>query len=522
MLPPNFLTIPQIQHERHPGSKLMHLTVLLEFLLKNYNPNVEAAEGENREPKVGERVIACQDILTDFKRVLWALKVRNSFAHVTGNEFNERDHRNAVDCLIEAIGDVCRQPAIPPELKQAIYRDPEADLRGRQAEEERQRRETQAQAERIRIEQSEAAQQARAEALRLEQAKLQHARHERELQERRATRQSIGRGVRKLVVLGVLITGGWLAYPKLWALYKGDKGSAVVVRTAAEQALKRIREKRKQRDFVDYVNQAEAAWRDGEIEFKREDFKLAESHYRVVIGCWDGVNARLAETASFEELLNDVSAVRKAALSAQAQLKAAEAWQQAEELRRNAVNARKSGNLAEAKNLILQARQHYEAAQALAAMPNQEPGGQPEMAVEVKPNESGPSEATPTVTPVPERIEATPPPIEAKRPRPAEPPVANEPDDETLLIREKEFMQYVTKRVNPVLPAEAQRAGVSGPVVVVVYLSKEGHLSKAWCVAGDQLLRAAALAALRQWSFKPFLLDRVPTEVKSELTLYVR
>jgi hypothetical protein len=113
MLPPNFLTIPQIQNERHAGSKLLHLTTLLEYLLKIYNPDVLAAEA-GKEPKVGERVIACQHVFSNFTRVLWALKVRNSFAHVTDNEFSERDHRNAVDCLIEAIGDVCRQPAKEP------------------------------------------------------------------------------------------------------------------------------------------------------------------------------------------------------------------------------------------------------------------------------------------------------------------------------------------------------------------------------------------------------------------------
>lgn len=106
MLPPNFLTIPQIQHERHDGSKRMHLTVLLEVLLKTYNPNVDAAEGENREPKVVERVIPCQNVLSNFTRVLWALKVRNSFASVTGNEFSKRDQRNAVDWLSGAIGEV--------------------------------------------------------------------------------------------------------------------------------------------------------------------------------------------------------------------------------------------------------------------------------------------------------------------------------------------------------------------------------------------------------------------------------
>jgi hypothetical protein len=248
MLSPNILTIPQIQHERHAGSKLMHLTTLLEYLLKIYNPDVLAAEA-GKEPKVGERVIACQEVFNDFTRVLWALKVRNSFAHVTGNEFGERDHQNAVNCLIEAIGDVCRQPAIPYELKQAIYHDPDADLRGRQAEEESQRRQQQAQVERERQTQADRAQKLRTEELRLEKERMRHAQREKELQERRANRRSIASGLRKLVVLALLVTGGYLAWPKLITLYKGERGSAVVVRTAAELALKRVGEKRKQREL---------------------------------------------------------------------------------------------------------------------------------------------------------------------------------------------------------------------------------------------------------------------------------
>ena len=55
-----------------------------------------------------------------------------------------------------------------------------------------------------------------------------------------------------------------------------------------------------------------------------------------------------------------------------------------------------------------------------------------------------------------------------------------------------------------------------------VELSQQGHLAKASVLEGDMRLRAAALEALRQWSFKPYLLNRVPTEVKSELTIYVR
>src|SRR5207253_2637869 len=160
--------------------------------------------------------------------------------------------------------------------------------------------------------------------------------------------QSIASGLRTLVVLALLVAGGFWAWPRLMAFYKGDRGSAAVVRMAAELALKRVREKRKQHEYADFINQADAAWRDGEIEFKRGDFKLAEERYRRVMGLWDGLNARMAESLSFEELLAEVNALRRVAVNAQAQQKAAELWRQAEELRHNAVTARRNGNLQEA------------------------------------------------------------------------------------------------------------------------------------------------------------------------------
>lgn len=129
MLPPNFLTIPQIQQERHAISKLFYLVTLLEYLLKLYNPNVIAAN-VGKEPKVGERVLDCRDVFSNFHRVLWSLKVRNSFAHVIeGASFSMLEQQNAVDYLIEAIGDVCKQVAIPRDIVQAVYNSPDTDLR---------------------------------------------------------------------------------------------------------------------------------------------------------------------------------------------------------------------------------------------------------------------------------------------------------------------------------------------------------------------------------------------------------
>ncbi|MGH9768683.1 MAG: TonB family protein, partial [Blastocatellia bacterium] len=328
--------------------------------------------------------------------------------------------------------------------------------------------------------------------------------------------QTIRSGIRWVVALTALAAGGYFFWPKLIILYKGDIRSASVVRTEAGLALKKVREKRKQKEYGAVITQAEAAWRDGEIEFRRGNYKLAEGKYRQMISLWDNLNTAVAESLSFEELLTEVNKLRLAARNAQAQQRAADLWNQAEETRRNAETARKNGNLPEAKSLIIQARQQYETAQATAMTQTSETD-----TAAADDSDGAEPETTPTVLPKPVQTPAEAVTPRVERPRPSPPPAGADEDD-TFSIGEKEFMRYVTKRVNPVIPPQARSAGVSGPVVVAVHLSKYGHLSRASVIQGDPLLRESALAALRQWSFKPYYLDRVPTEVKSEITIYVR
>lgn len=527
MLPPNLLTIPQIQHERYASSKLMYLTTLLEYLLKLYNPNVTAAE-EGKEPKVGERVIACQEVFSNFKKVLTALRVRNSFAHVMQDaEYTERDHRNAVDCLIEAVGDVCRQPAISYEIKQAVYGDPDAGLHAKQDAEDQRRQQEQARIERDKRAQEEQARNLRSEQQRLEEGRRQHAQRENELQRKNANRVSVIRGLRGVLALGLLAAAGYFLWPKVETVINGDPRTASVVRTQAELALKKVRLKKKQTEYGAFIIQADAAWRDGEMEFKKGNYKVAEEKYRQVLSLWDGVNVRMAETQSFEELQTEANAMRQAARNAQAPQKAADQWNQAEESRRNAINARRNGNLQDAKNLILQARQQYEIAQATAMTPPADAGEKTDAAAG-----GGQAVETPTASPV--TTPAFVPTVEPVRPSPTAQPVierVNPPqsgpsndsnDDGVFAISEKEFRRYVTRQVPPVISAQAKAAGVSGPVVVVMYLSRQGYISRMWVVEGNMLLRDSALAALRQWSFRPYHLDRVPTDVKSEITIQVR
>lgn len=72
--------------------------------------------------------------------------------------------------------------------------------------------------------------------------------------------------------------------------------------------------------------------------------------------------------------------------------------------------------------------------------------------------------------------------------------------------------------VQPEYPAVAKAAGASGAVQVQVTISEKGDVIDTSVVSGHPLLRDAALAAARQWQFKPTELSGTPVKVQGVLT----
>jgi TonB family protein len=70
------------------------------------------------------------------------------------------------------------------------------------------------------------------------------------------------------------------------------------------------------------------------------------------------------------------------------------------------------------------------------------------------------------------------------------------------------------KRVNPKYPPEALKAGVAGKVVLEATTSKNGDVTNAVVIDGHPLLNPAALAALRQWKYEPYIIKGVKKPVK--------
>jgi len=73
------------------------------------------------------------------------------------------------------------------------------------------------------------------------------------------------------------------------------------------------------------------------------------------------------------------------------------------------------------------------------------------------------------------------------------------------------------KRVQPKYPKKARKEGIQGTVVLHAIISKEGDITSLELVSGDPLLASAAIEAVKQWKYKPYLLQGNPVAVDTEI-----
>ncbi|HTC92929.1 MAG TPA: TonB family protein [Terriglobales bacterium] len=81
---------------------------------------------------------------------------------------------------------------------------------------------------------------------------------------------------------------------------------------------------------------------------------------------------------------------------------------------------------------------------------------------------------------------------------------------------------YIAHKVPPVYPPIAKMARVEGVVVLDVVLNKNGELAEVKVVSGPAMLARGALDAVRQWHFKPYIVDGSPIEIESQVTMSFR
>jgi protein TonB len=75
------------------------------------------------------------------------------------------------------------------------------------------------------------------------------------------------------------------------------------------------------------------------------------------------------------------------------------------------------------------------------------------------------------------------------------------------------------KEVKPVYPAIAKTARVQGNVVLQAEISKEGAIQNLRVISGPPLLVQSALDAVKQWRYRPYVLNGEPVEVETTVTV---
>src|SRR5438445_13876654 len=77
-------------------------------------------------------------------------------------------------------------------------------------------------------------------------------------------------------------------------------------------------------------------------------------------------------------------------------------------------------------------------------------------------------------------------------------------------------------RVQPEYPPLAVQTRTQGQVVLRAVITREGTIENLQVVSGHPLLVRAALEAVRQWRYRPYVLNGEPVEVETQVTVNFR
>jgi protein TonB len=75
------------------------------------------------------------------------------------------------------------------------------------------------------------------------------------------------------------------------------------------------------------------------------------------------------------------------------------------------------------------------------------------------------------------------------------------------------------QKIEPTYPRIALAARISGQVILQAIISKAGEIKELSLVSGHPMLAPAAIEAVRQWRYRPFLLNGEPVEVDTTVTV---
>jgi protein TonB len=90
---------------------------------------------------------------------------------------------------------------------------------------------------------------------------------------------------------------------------------------------------------------------------------------------------------------------------------------------------------------------------------------------------------------------------------------------QTLSVSQGVSQGLLVKKVQPKYPANSLRLRVEGAVQLLATISKAGDIAAVKVISGDPQLARAAADAVKQWKYKPYLLNGLPVEIQTQVTV---
>lgn len=88
------------------------------------------------------------------------------------------------------------------------------------------------------------------------------------------------------------------------------------------------------------------------------------------------------------------------------------------------------------------------------------------------------------------------------------------------LVRVSHMMEgNLIHRVQPEYPQLARQARIQGTVVLCAIINRDGRIENLQVLSGHPMLVPAAIEAVRQWRYRPYLLNDQPVEVETQITV---
>ena len=75
------------------------------------------------------------------------------------------------------------------------------------------------------------------------------------------------------------------------------------------------------------------------------------------------------------------------------------------------------------------------------------------------------------------------------------------------------------RKIQPAYPPLARQARIQGNVLLQAEISKDGTIENLRLISGHPMLAPAAIEAVKQWKYKPYILNGEPVEVDTQITV---